>query len=276
MKYIFHSLYFCSIFTSTILKIPDKYEYILREVQRLRRMLPIEIETLLPYKRLRTQDEKLQWITNILVTKTKIQSLRNKIQTTQSATEEMKQETVTLIDGSSDEIQQIIDESQQVLIELKHAEDLKFADLQNETSRKTLDLGSLTEYHNLVNEHDQKRRKITKLTVQLQLWIKQYDKFVGEPMKELQELEEEVDQFEGWKETVYDPQLERYEALKASVDQFESELIEEQVGMFRIAHAARIIQRGWRRVLEKRKRKKKNRKKGKRKGMARVAKIKRK
>ena len=85
-------------------------------------------------------------------------------------------------------------------------------------------------------------------------------------MKELQELEAEVDKFEEWKETVYDPQLERYEELRASVDMFEAELIEEQVEAFRIAHAARIIQRGWRRVLEKRKMKKKKGKKGKKKG----------
>ncbi|XP_062701715.1 dynein regulatory complex protein 10-like [Aedes albopictus] len=247
-------------------EISDRYQHILKAVQNLHEILPIEGELLLPYKRKSTQDEKLQWITNILVGKTKIHGLRHKIQATHNAIEETKFETSTLIDRSSDEIHEIIDESQQVLIELKQAGDLKFAELQDETSKKILDLDNVKEYRDLVQEHEQKRRKITKLTVQLQLWIKQYDKFVGEPMKELQELEAEVDKFEEWKEAVYDPQLERYEELRASVDMFEAELTEEQVEAFRIAHAARIIQRGWRRVLEKRKMKKKKGKKGKKKG----------
>ncbi|KXJ69398.1 hypothetical protein RP20_CCG027254 [Aedes albopictus] len=273
---VLYATFYGKRFLKINLKISDRYQHILKAIQNLHEILPIERELLLPYKRKSTQDEKLQWITSILVGKTKIHGLRHKIQATHNAIEETKFETSTLIDRSSDEIHEIIDESQQVLIELKQAGDLKFAELQEETSKKILDLDNVKEYRDLVQEHEQKRRKITKLTVQLQLWIKQYDKFVGEPMKELQELETEVDKFEEWKETVYDPQLERYEELRASVDMFEAELIEEQVEAFRIAHAARIIQRGWRRVLEKRKMKKKKGKKGKKKGVGKTAKNKKK
>ncbi|XP_062539938.1 uncharacterized protein LOC134207905 [Armigeres subalbatus] len=242
-------------------EIPDKYLNILLAVRSLRRMQPPKQEPLIPYKRKRTQDENLQWITNILACKSKTRNLRGKNHLIQSVVEETKLDIIALTDRSSREIENIIEESQLQLIELKHAGDSKFADLQDQTSKKVLDLESIGGYRELVHEHDQKRRKITKLTVQLQLWVKKYDKFVGEPMKELEALEEEVSKFEEWKETVYDPQEEKYNELLAIIDAFETELTEEQVAVFRIAHAARIIQRGWRRVLEKRRRRKQRKKK---------------
>ncbi|KAL1375929.1 hypothetical protein pipiens_017190, partial [Culex pipiens pipiens] len=161
----------------------------------------------------------------------------------------MKMETFLLKERSPREIQDIIDESELELIALRQSGDRSFAHLQEEVSRKVLDLENSKEYRALVDEHNQKRRKITKLTVQLQLWIKQYDKFVGEPMKELEALENDVAQFPEWKETVYDPQQEQLEQLTFNVEVLEAELIEEQVEKFRIAHAARVLQRAWRQVL---------------------------
>ncbi|EAT32674.1 AAEL015106-PA [Aedes aegypti] len=245
------------------IEFPEKYDHILREVENLRRKLPIETELLLPYKRKRFRDEKLQWITAILANKARIRHLEKRMQSMQAALDEAKLENFALNDRSRREIQEIIDDSEMELSDVKHAADSEFAHLQEESSRKVLDLDMNNEYRDLVNEHNSKRRKITKLTVQLQLWIKKYDKFVGEPMKEMKTLEDDVDRFMEWKETVYEPQVEKYRQLKVSVELFESALMEEQAKQFSKEHAARVIQRAWRAARELRKSKKKPKKKGK-------------
>lgn len=230
-------------------------------------MLPIKEEVLQPYIYKQSEKSKLQYITGILVSKGKINNLRRKVHATQKAIDEMKMETFLLKERSPREIQDIIDESEMELIALRQSGDRSFAHLQEEVSRKVLDLENSKEYRALVDEHNQKRRKITKMTVQLLLWIKQYDKFVGEPMKELEALENDVAQFSEWKEAVYDPQQEQLEQLTFNVEVLEAELIEEQVEKFRIAHAARVLQRAWRQVLVKKAAKKKKKgKKGKGKG----------
>ncbi|XP_039444135.1 uncharacterized protein LOC120424153 [Culex pipiens pallens] len=248
-------------------EVPDNCYHILESIRTLRNMLPIKEEVLQPYIYKQSEKSKLQYITGILVSKGKINNLRRKVQATQKAIDEMKMETFLLKERSPREIQDIIDESELELIALRQSGDRSFAHLQEEVSRKVLDLENSKEYRALVDEHNQKRRKITKLTVQLQLWIKQYDKFVGEPMKELEALENDVAQFPEWKETVYDPQQEQLEQLTFNVEVLEAELIEEQVEKFRIAHAARVLQRAWRQVLVKKAAKKKRKgKKGKGKG----------
>lgn len=247
-------------------EIPEKYHPILESVKQLRTMLPIEKEVLQPYKRKSTEKEKLQWITRILSSKAKIRNYRRKIRAIQGPIEEAKLELFMINERSPREIRETIYLSKQALRDVKQSGEQKLTLLRDEASKKVLSLDKSNEYRDLTNEHAQKRRKITKLTVQLQLWLNQYDKFVGEPMKELEVLEQEMSKFPEWKSSVYDPQDELYNQLNSSVEILEAELVEEQVEAFRKHHAARVLQRGWRRVLEKKKAKKKGKKKGKRKG----------
>ncbi|XP_055614236.1 uncharacterized protein LOC129760601 [Uranotaenia lowii] len=247
------------------LKLYGKYSNILSALQQVQQVLPIKKEVLLPYTRHRTEDEKLQWITGILAYKAKIQNLKRKIKIMQAAIDETKLELFVLTERSPREIQDLIDQSELELVALKRSGDLALQNYQNEISKQILSLDQHPEYRDLVAEHEQKRRKITKLTVQLGLWIKQYDKFVGEPMKELKVLQEDVDQFPEWKEAIYDPQDERYTKLKLSVEQFEDEIAEEKAEQFAKHHAARVIQRAWRKLMAKKKAKRKG-KKGKGKG----------
>ncbi|XP_058811368.1 uncharacterized protein LOC131676259 [Topomyia yanbarensis] len=241
----------------------EKYLSILEAVENLRQLVPSNEEVLLPFYRQRSESEKLQWITGILVNKAKIRSLSGLIRSTQNAIDETKLELFVLNERSPREIQDIVEESELALIELKVAGDREFTQLQEETAKTVLGLDQHKEYQDLIDSHSQKRRKITKLIAQLQLWIKKYGKFVGEPMKELLTLETELEAFPGWLDTVFNPQEERYNQLNFNVDILKAELIEELVEQFRIEHAARIIQRGWRRVLAAKKRAKKKRKKGK-------------
>ncbi|XP_058467184.1 uncharacterized protein LOC131440152 [Malaya genurostris] len=253
-------------------EISEKYLPVLEAVQTLYQLVPTKDEILLPYYHQRTETEKRQWIAGILINKAKVRSLQGSISFTQNAIDKTKLELFVQNERSPREIQDIIEQSELRLMELKLTGDREFIQLQENTSNIVLDLEQHKEYRDLIDTHSQKRRKITKLTVQLQLWIKQYDKFVGEPMKDLLALETELEEFPEWKAKIYDPQEERLNQLMFNVDLFEAELTEELIENFRIEHAARIIQRGWRRVLAKKRAKKKGRKgKSKRKGKKKSA-----
>ncbi|XP_062542622.1 dynein regulatory complex protein 10-like [Armigeres subalbatus] len=244
-------------------EIPEKYDHILQAVRNLGDKLPIEKELLLPFKRQSHSEDKLEWITAILANRARMRNLKKRIHLMHAAIEETNLENFALTDRSRREVGEIIEESELKLTDAKLADDVAFAQLQKQSAKKNLDLDQNNEYRDLCDEHNQKRRKITKLTVQLQLWMKKYDKFVGEPMKEIKVLEDEVDQFMEWTETVYEPEMEKYNQLKVSVEMFEMERFEEQVEMFKKEHAARVIQRAWRAAQEKRKSKKSKKKKGK-------------
>ncbi|XP_053699020.1 dynein regulatory complex protein 10-like [Sabethes cyaneus] len=247
----------------------EKYQLILNAINNLRQIVPLEEEKLFQYNHRRADEEKFKWTSLILANKVKIRNLRQKIRSTQHAIDEIKLKLFVLNEKSSREIQDIIDRNEKELLDLKQLGDRQYRLLQDEETKKDLDLTRHQEYRNLLDSHSQKRKTITKLTVQLQLWIKQYDKFVGEPMKEVTDLEIELSQFVYWKQSAYDPQEERLNELKYNVDLLESDLIEEQVENFRNEHAARVIQRGWRRILQKRSDKKKNKKRKRGKGKKR-------
>ncbi|XP_065074492.1 putative autophagy-related protein 11 [Ochlerotatus camptorhynchus] len=237
-----------------------RYKHILKAVQNIRGMLPNGKQALQLNKRKKTMDESLQWITDILASRARIRNLTKKIHAMQSEIDETKLELFTLKDRSSREIEDITEKSELKLSAVKQSEDERFAELQEEASKKVLGLEQIEEYRDLLRERDQKRRRIIKLTVQLQQWIKQYDKFVGDPMKELKPIEEETKRFAEWKNAVYHPQKDKLKQLMVGVELMKSEQMMAQVDQFRIAHAARVLQRAWRKVLEKRKSRKKGRK----------------
>lgn len=229
-------------------------------MQNLRSILPSRNQASKLSKRKKTLSESLQWITNTLANRARNRNLTKKIHALQSEIDETKSELVSLKLQSSQEIEEITEKSEMKLCVIKQSEDERFEELQEKASKIVYDLDQIEEYRDLLKERDLKRRRIIKLTVQLQQGIKQYDKFVGEPMKELKPIEEEANQFAEWKKEVFYPQKEKLEQLKVRIDLWKAEQLKVLVEQFRIEHAVRVLQRAWRKVLEKRKTKKKGRK----------------
>uniref|UniRef100_A0A182WZL8 Dynein regulatory complex protein 10 n=2 Tax=gambiae species complex TaxID=44542 RepID=A0A182WZL8_ANOQN len=156
--------------------------------------------------------------------------------------------------------------SQSVLVDMKLDGDGIIQRLQNQLASKP-HFETAPDYLSLLDKHEQKKKRIAKMDAQLQLWVKKYDKFIGEPMPSLRALEEKVAGLDEWRDTVFRPQEERLRQLRDQIGVFESIATEEKVQQMRKLHAVRVLQRAWKRTLDI-KRAKKGKKKGKGKNTA--------
>uniref|UniRef100_A0A182INL4 Uncharacterized protein n=1 Tax=Anopheles atroparvus TaxID=41427 RepID=A0A182INL4_ANOAO len=211
----------------------------------------------------RAEQESFRWARLIALQESAMESLKRKIAEYEQKLAERQNERRELQVRSHREMDEQLNASHVVRAEMERAGDGVIRGLQEKLAGQP-QLEHLPEYLSSLDQHDQKRKRIAKLYVQLQLWIKKYDKFIGEPMPTLLELEARMAGLEEWKENVLKPQEERLREVREQVEEFEAIALEEKIQEIRKVHAVRVLQRAWKRTLElKRSKKSKKSKKGK-------------
>ncbi|KXJ84261.1 hypothetical protein RP20_CCG018891 [Aedes albopictus] len=170
-----------------------------------------------------------------------------------------------LDEQSKNQINEFIDKSDRNMFRYFEQSDNRYEELQKEANRWT------TEYETILEEdlrlEKENRMRKAKLTHQLQTWLNKYDKDAGERTKELKSLASTLrarqQEFNEWKQNSFDPQeIEYFEAIEERrLDELRAH--EERVHLFMMHRAAKVLQRAWRSVAE-RKRKMRGRRGGRR------------
>ncbi|XP_038114273.1 dynein regulatory complex protein 9 isoform X2 [Culex quinquefasciatus] len=192
-------------------------------------------------------------------------SFRAEIEEKTAIIERYKAEIKQLEQQSKREINAFIEESDQKMFRYFERSDQRYEELQKEALLKA------KEYQHTLDEdlrvEKENRLKKAKLTQQLKLLLNKYDKDAGERTKELNALDDNLrarqEEFDEWKRTVFDPQEKKYyEAIEERrLDELRAQL--QLVRAFMMSRAARVLQRAWRSVAE-RKRKMRGRRGGRR------------
>ncbi|XP_055615413.1 uncharacterized protein LOC129761700 [Toxorhynchites rutilus septentrionalis] len=243
------------------IELVEKYRYLLNSIRNLRQTPIAKQEECPPYRKKRNEREMFECIPDMLMNKARDLILKKNVRFQLEEIEEIKLKLFILQERSAREINEMLEESAQEMTFRYEDDKLDFAVLQEEMSKKVLATNeNEKQYNELLQEHEQKARKLRKAIVQLQRAIKEYDTYIGEPMRELKVEEDEIDQAMEWKATVFDPQNERCRQLRFNVELLEAELIERQVEKFRFLHAVRVLQRACRKALERKKSKKRRKK----------------
>ncbi|XP_052871822.1 uncharacterized protein LOC128277408 [Anopheles cruzii] len=203
----------------------------------------------------RSEQESLHWVRLIARQEAEIDSLVRKIAEGEQKFAERRQQRRELRVRSDREMDDQLNASQADLVELRVAGDGQIQALERQLGAEP-DYSTMPEYLASLEQADQKRKRIAKLMVQLQLWIKKYDKFIGEPMKSLEELEDRVAGLEGWKATVLEPRTDQLRELQHQIENLEAIALEEKIEQMRKLHAVRVLQRAWKHTLDKKRTKK--------------------
>ncbi|XP_050090834.1 dynein regulatory complex protein 10-like [Anopheles aquasalis] len=212
----------------------------------------------------RSEQESLEWARLIRRQEAEIDALNRQLADWEQKIADRKDQRCKLQVRSDREMDEQLYTSQVQLVELRIAGDGRIQRLQSELSNEP-DYRTMPTYLTNRDQVDQDRKRITRLLVQLELWIKKYDKLIGEPMVELEELEQRVAGLEEWYDSVLVPQTELLRDLQEQVDAYEEAALEERIAQMKKVHAVRVLQRAWKRTLEgkRSKRAKKGAKKGK-------------
>ncbi|XP_053689191.1 median body protein [Sabethes cyaneus] len=192
-------------------------------------------------------------------------SFRKEIEEKQTIIEKYSAEIKHLEEQSRQQISEYIANSDRKMFHYFERSDQRHADLKQEAIRR------MKQYQNNLEEdlrvEKENRLKKAKLTQQLKLLLNKYDKDAGERTKELNQLDEMLLErqadFDEWKRTVFDPQEKKYfDAIEEKrLDELRAQ--QELVRAFMQTRAARVLQRAWRAVAE-RKRKMRGRRGGRR------------
>uniref|UniRef100_A0A182P6I2 Dynein regulatory complex protein 10 n=1 Tax=Anopheles epiroticus TaxID=199890 RepID=A0A182P6I2_9DIPT len=140
---------------------------------------------------------------------------------------------------SASEKESQLNDFQSVLVDMRLEGDASIQRLKDELASKP-PFENLPDYRFLMDKHELKKKRIAKMEVQLQLWVKKYDKFIGEPMASLMALEETIGGLKEWQDSVFRPQEERLHQLQAQIGVFEGIATEEKVEQMRKLHAVRM------------------------------------
>uniref|UniRef100_A0A182JZ04 Dynein regulatory complex protein 10 n=1 Tax=Anopheles christyi TaxID=43041 RepID=A0A182JZ04_9DIPT len=211
----------------------------------------------------RAEYETFRWSRMIALQESKLESLQRKIEEYERKVIERIAQRQRLHQRSASEKQDLMSASQNILVDMKLEGDGMVQRLKEQLASQP-HFENTPDYLSLLDKHELKKKRIAKMEVQLQLWIKKYDKFIGEPMPSLLALEEKMGGLEEWRDTVLRPQEERLHQLRDQIGVFESIALEEKIEQMRKMHAVRVLQRAWKRTLEIKRAKKGNKsKKGK-------------
>ncbi|XP_049539278.1 uncharacterized protein LOC125953638 [Anopheles darlingi] len=212
----------------------------------------------------RSEQESLEWARLIRRQEAEIDALGRQLADQERKIAAGKDQRCKLQVRSEREMDEQLYASQSQLVDLRIAGDGRIRRLQTQLENEP-DYHTMPTYLASRNQVDQDRKRITRLLVQLQLWIKKYDKLIGEPMGELETLEQQMSGMGEWCESVLEPQTELLRELQEQVDRYEAAALEERIGEMRKVHAVRVLQRAWKRTLEKKRsqKAKKGGKKGK-------------
>ncbi|XP_053660278.1 uncharacterized protein LOC128709317 [Anopheles marshallii] len=207
----------------------------------------------------RAEHETFRWARVIALQESKIESLTRKIEEYERKILERKAQRQRLQQRSELEKEEQLNASQHVLVALKLEGDVVVQRLQEQLAVQP-HVETAPEYLSQLDQQETKRKRIAKMEVQLQLWVKKYDKFIGEPMVALRELEDRMAGLDEWRDTVFRPQEDRLRQLQEQIGAFEAIALEEKIEEMRKLHAVRVLQRAWKRTLEIKPTKKKGKK----------------
>ncbi|XP_050080746.1 uncharacterized protein LOC126568329 [Anopheles maculipalpis] len=213
----------------------------------------------------RAEHETFHWKRVITLQESKIESLNRKIEELERKIKERIAQRQKLQQRSESEKQEQLNASQHILVEMK-LEGVGIIQRLEDQLASQPNFETTPEYLSQLDKHELKRKRIAKMEVQLQLWIKKYDKFIGEPMPSLLALEERMTGLEEWKDTELRPQEVQLHQLREQIGVFEAVALEEKIEKMRKLHAVRVLQRALKRTLEIRHAKKKGKKSKKEKG----------
>uniref|UniRef100_A0A182WG70 Dynein regulatory complex protein 10 n=1 Tax=Anopheles minimus TaxID=112268 RepID=A0A182WG70_9DIPT len=189
----------------------------------------------------------------------KLESLNRKIEEYEQKILAQEAQWRRLHKRSESEKEAQLNASQHILVEMKLEGDGTVQRLQDQLASQP-NFETTPEYLSQLDKHELKRKRIAKMEVQLQLWIKKYDKFIGEPMSSLMALEDRMAGLEEWRDTVFRPQEDRLRLLQEQIGVFEAIALEEKIEEMRKLHAIRVLQRAWKQTLEIKRAKKKGKK----------------
>ncbi|EAT36494.1 AAEL011419-PA [Aedes aegypti] len=170
-----------------------------------------------------------------------------------------------LEEQSKSQITDFIDQSDRNMFRYFEQSDNRYEELLKEANRWTKEYDTVLEEDLRLEKEN--RMKKARLTQQLQTWLNKYDKDAGERTKELKSLAStlraRLQEFNDWKLNDFDPQEKQYfEAIEERrLDELQAH--EERVRLFMMHRAAKVLQRAWRSVAE-RKRKMRGRRGGRR------------
>ncbi|XP_001655334.2 IQ domain-containing protein G-like [Aedes aegypti] len=170
-----------------------------------------------------------------------------------------------LEEQSKSQITNFIDKSNRNMFRYFEQSDNRYEELLKEANRWTKEYDTVLEEDLRLEKEN--RMKKARLTQQLQTWLNKYDKDAGERTKELKSLAStlraRLQEFNDWKLNDFDPQEKQYfEAIEERrLDELQAH--EERVRLFMMHRAAKVLQRAWRSVAE-RKRKMRGRRGGRR------------
>uniref|UniRef100_A0A182M3U3 Dynein regulatory complex protein 10 n=1 Tax=Anopheles culicifacies TaxID=139723 RepID=A0A182M3U3_9DIPT len=207
----------------------------------------------------RAEHETFRWARLIALQESKLESLNRKIGEYERKIQERKAQRQRLHQRSESEKEEQLNASQHILVEMKLEGDGMVQRLEDQLASQP-NFETTPEYLSQLDKHELKRKRIAKMEVQLQLWIKKYDKFIGEPMPSLVALEDRMAGLEEWRDTVFRPQEDRLRQLQEQIGVFEAIALEEKIEEMRKLHAIRVLQRAWKRTLEIKHAKKKGKK----------------
>ncbi|XP_049298259.1 uncharacterized protein LOC125771569 [Anopheles funestus] len=196
----------------------------------------------------RAEHETFRYARIISLQETKIESLNRMIAEHERKIHDCKAQRQQLQQRSESEKEEQLNASQQVLVDMKLEGDVIVKRRQDQLASQP-NFETTPEYLSLLDKRELKRKRIAKMDVQLQLWIKKYDKFIGEPMPSLLDLEDRMAGLDEWRDTVLRPQEECLHQLREQIGVFETIELEEKIEEMRKLHAVRVLQRAWKQTL---------------------------
>ncbi|XP_062562358.1 dynein regulatory complex protein 9-like [Armigeres subalbatus] len=192
-------------------------------------------------------------------------SFREEIEEKTAIIEKYRAEIQRQEEQSKREITAFIDESDRNMFHYFEQCDNRYEELQKEANRWVNEYQKILDYDLRLEKEN--RLKKAKLTQQLQSWLNKYDKDAGERTRELNTLASTLrtrrEDFDDWKENVFDPQEKTYFEAIEEHRVAELRAREERMQLFMMKRAAKTLQRAWRSVAE-RKRKMRGRRGGRR------------
>ncbi|XP_065090773.1 dynein regulatory complex protein 9-like [Ochlerotatus camptorhynchus] len=192
-------------------------------------------------------------------------AFRREIEEKTAIIEKFRADIKRLEEQSKKQITAFIDGSDREMFRYFELSDRRYEQLHEEANRL------IKEYQKTLKEdlrvEKENRLKKATLTQQLQVWLNKYDKDAGARTKELNALSYTLrtrqEEFDKWKGTMFDPQEKKYfDAIEERrLDELHAH--QESVHLFMMNRAAKVLQRAWRSVAE-RKRKMRGRRGGRR------------
>ncbi|XP_050080672.1 dynein regulatory complex protein 10-like [Anopheles maculipalpis] len=205
--------------------------------------------------RLWTRNERnkkeIRKIEDILVMKK--EKLEESVQEKYAVIERYRKELEELGESSRDNIIKFMDDSDRQMFHYFERSDQRYENLLEEAA------GTLKSYQQQLQEdltvEKTNRLKKLKLTNQLQAWLHKYDKDAGERTHELKELVAKLNtrqqEYNRWKHNIFDPQEKKYFDAMEEKRQIEIREQEERIEAFMMNRAAKVLQRAWRSVAER-------------------------